>query len=233
MPRRPRVAAFLLALLIATSATAQIEVELIVDASTEMWGGMEDGRPRFVAVREAVTCWLAGLPSEAGLHVGLRTMGGATAASGDRPCDDSRLQVPIGILDRPALSEAIGNLLPVGRRPLIQSVVRAAADFSEEAEHRRIIVLTAGEERCRGVLREAAEALADRIDLRVIGLRLGLESEARFAAVAPVRNAAGADPRRRDGDRGRAQLEEPCHRRRGRARGHARRLCRNGSSRPL
>jgi Ca-activated chloride channel family protein len=173
----------------ALPVVAAARVEVVLDASQEMWAAIEAGRPRFVAARMALATWLLERSGDPTLELGLRLAGGGAPDDAHDPCEDAARLIAPGAPDTAAWRAAVDAVRPAGARPLLRAVTAAAADLGEGKEQRRIVLVTAGEETCFGDEQAAVAALASGVELRVVGVGLGDDAVAHFGAVAPTRNA--------------------------------------------
>jgi len=169
-------------------------VEIIIDNSAAMWGMVGGKEPRVIALREALASFTVStnLLNE-DLEIGLRTMGGKYELIDDGACDDTTLILPIGPVEPTRWREAIGDLFPRGRRPLVLAVTGALNDLSDTGG--RIIIITAGGNECGSdvatMLAELAEEEAP-IEVRIVGLSMDRKTAATLAAAAPSRNLSNS-----------------------------------------
>lgn len=148
---------------------------IVMDASGSMDEPSGSGGTRMEAAGEAFGQVVDAMPAEA--QVGLRVFGGGT--SGVDACEDSRLAVPVGPVDAPALAEAMAELEPSGDTPLAYSMEHAAGDLPAEGQ-RIIVVISDGEETCGGQACEVAGRLVeDGIDVRIDVIGFQVDSAAR------------------------------------------------------
>lgn len=139
-------------------------LEIILDVSGSMNARLESGTRWTIAlaVLEEV---VAALPED--LHVGLRVYGHRHASKSKETCSDIELVVPLEKLDRERIVAAAAQLRPRGETPLVRSVLLAAEDL-RAAGGGAVILITDGEESCKGDLQAAAD------ELRTFGLPLTL-----------------------------------------------------------
>ncbi|MFV2071990.1 MAG: hypothetical protein ACC742_04975 [Thermoanaerobaculales bacterium] len=168
-------------------------VEILVDQSDTMWGNLESGRPRFVAVRIALENFILSLaPADSATpEIGMRILGGLRSRTESESCEDTRQVLPIAAVEPQAWLDALAGISPQGRRGLVRAVIQAASGFPKKPGRRRIVVITSGSEECYGDVAEVAAALEDElgsVDLRIIGLRLDPTTVTGFKEVAPTRN---------------------------------------------
>ncbi len=192
-----RKVAVVAALVLATTGVvwAQTWVELILDASGSMYNTLEDGRYRITAAKDALGSFIAGLPADPDLHVGLRIYGSELQALDPESCLDSRLFVPLQGLDRTALLDTVNAVLARGATPLAWSLEQAGRDFTQPGK-RMIVLVTDGEESCGGDIRQVMADLAAAgidIDLRIIGFDLTDEASRSFDGVGTFENARSAE----------------------------------------
>jgi Ca-activated chloride channel family protein len=157
-------------MLVATPGAAQSYVELILDASGSMWNRLEDGRSRFMVAQGIVYDISDRLSYDPQLKVGLRIFGAQYAALEEGACEDSRLVVALG--NNSELSSTVANVQARGASPIAFSLLEAARDFPENADHRQIILVTDGEESCGGNLVSVAASLRQQgidLDLHIVG----------------------------------------------------------------
>lgn len=184
--------ASLLLSVVAATAAAQARVEVVLDASQEMWAALDPGRPRFVAARMALASWVLERAGDPNLALGLRLVGGGLPVIDHGGCEDTTLVVPPGPPDVAAWRAALDAVRPAGARPLLLAVAAAADDLGANENPRRIVLVTAGEESCFGDEQAAVAALASGVELRVVGLGLSDDAVTRFGAVAATRNTTSA-----------------------------------------
>lgn len=177
----------------AASATEpEAQIELILDASGSMWNPVDDGRFRITAAKAVLADFVDGLPDE-GLDVGLRIYGSQVAAKRDGACADTRLFVPIEGVEKSTLKARIEAAEALGATPIALSLQQAADDFAARPGAKVVVLVTDGEEACRGDVRAAAEGLAAAgIELRIVGFDLDAEAEKSFEGLGTFENAADA-----------------------------------------
>ena len=181
----------MLALAVTSAAHGEDKITVVLDLSVGSWKSLDDGTPAFVAARGALGSWILELPPE--LTVELRTVGGAKPATDLSSCRDSRSEVSPGPIAADTWHRTLVGLRARGLRPLLFGVGAAASDLGTGDDRRRIVVLTSGEDDCNGDGRAVIDALANGVEMRVIGLALPLDAAERFGAVAPTRNATTAE----------------------------------------
>lgn len=172
---------------------AEINVEIIVDASGSMAGETDTGDLRMDAAKRVLNEVVQAIPETERVNVGLRVYGheGDNTDEGKaESCAASDLVVPIDGVATDALLAEIDAFEPTGWTPLGMSLEEASADLeavaSEEATN-AIILLTDGIETCEG---EPAGAAADALEsdaeivTHVIGFATEPEDEANLNDIA-------------------------------------------------
>ncbi len=121
------------------------------------------------------------------LHVGLRVYGHRYASRSAQTCTDTELVVPIAPLDRRRILTTASRLRPRGETPLIRSVLQTVGDLKTKGGG-SVILITDGEESCKGDPRTAAaelEASGLNLTLNIVGFTLtGQATEAALGALA-------------------------------------------------
>jgi hypothetical protein len=123
---------------------------------------------------------LAELPDD--LNVGLRVYGHRYSSKSAQTCQDTELLVPIAPLDRGKIIGAASALKPRGETPLIRSVLKTVDDL-KSAGGGSVILITDGEESCKGDARSAAAQIKKsgvNVALNIVGFTLtgkAVESE--------------------------------------------------------
>lgn len=161
---------------------------LVLDSS----GSMKErigGTTKIAAAKEALSRVVAELPDAA--EVGMRVYG-AEVFEGRGACQDSQNVVPVGPLDRAALTAQIRSYRPYGETPIGYALQEAAKDLGSEGT-RSILLVSDGEATCApDPCRVAADIAADGIDVKidVVGLRVGGTAERQLRCIA---RAGGGD----------------------------------------
>jgi Ca-activated chloride channel family protein len=121
------------------------------------------------------------------LNVGLRVYGHRHSSKSAQTCKDTELVVPIEKLDRERLRKAATKLRPRGETPLIHSSLQAVEDL-RAAGGGSVILITDGEESCKGDPKAAAAQIAASgvgVTLNIVGFTLtGEKVEAELGALA-------------------------------------------------
>jgi hypothetical protein len=144
---------------------APMTVEIIMDASNSMTG-MIGKETKMAAARRVLKQTIEGLPGT--MSVGLRVYGHRYATDDyDNACRDTELVVPIGPVDKAALTGWVDRIQTKGRTPLVASVLAAVKDF-EKIPNGTIVLVTDGIESCKGDIKSIAPAIkAAGLELRV------------------------------------------------------------------
>jgi len=114
------------------------------------------------------------------LNVGLRVYGHRQSSKSPQTCKDTELVVPIAKLDRAKILKATSRLKPRGETPLIYSSLQAVEDL-KEAGGGSVVLITDGEESCRGDAKQAAAQIAASgvdVTLNIVGFTLTGEAAA-------------------------------------------------------
>ena len=128
---------------------------------------------------------VAALPDD--LNVGLRVYGHRYSSKSAQTCQDTELVVPIVPLDRERIVATATALKPRGETPLVRSVLKTVGDL-KSAGGGSVILITDGEESCKGDAKAAAreiKASGVNVSLNIVGFTLtGKAVEAELAALA-------------------------------------------------
>jgi hypothetical protein len=146
-------------------------LEIILDVSGSMKTALGK-KTRWDTALEVLRDVLARLPND--FNVGLRLYGHKEDSRSPRTCTDSELAVPIQALDREAILGAARAVKPKGETPLIYSVLQAPADLKQVGGG-TVILITDGEESCKGDMVKAAadlKAAGQDITLNIVGFAL-------------------------------------------------------------
>ena len=154
-------------------------LEIILDVSGSMNTKLGDST-RWDTALKVLGEVVGTLPAD--LKVGLRVYGHRYSSKSAQTCQDTELVVPIAPLDRDRLVQAASKLQPKGETPLIYSVLKTAGDL-KAAGGGSVILITDGEESCRGNARSAAAEIKKtgvNVTLNIVGFTLtgkAVESE--------------------------------------------------------
>ncbi|MGG5257920.1 vWA domain-containing protein [Phycicoccus avicenniae] len=175
---------------------AASSVLLLLDASGSMKRPDPSGLTKVEAAKKALTGVVRRLPEET--RVGLRVYG-ARVDGGGKPtkaaCADTRLEVPVGPLDRVALTTAVGRVRAVGETPIALSLEQALDDLGPTGK-RTVVLVSDGEESCVPdpcpVVRRLVGA---GIDLRIdtVGFGVGAAARRQLQCIARAGNGTYYD----------------------------------------
>jgi hypothetical protein len=159
-------------------------LEIILDASGSM-KALLGKKTRWATAQEVLADVVAKLPAD--YQVGLRTYGHREASTSPRTCTDTELVAPVGPLDRAKLLAVARALKPRGETPLVYSALQTPGDL-KAAGGGIVVLITDGEESCKGDFVAAARALkASGLDvmLNIVGFTLkGAQAQADLKALA-------------------------------------------------
>lgn len=161
-------------------------LELILDSSGSMYTRLESGQTRIGAAQAVLTDVLGRLPEDPNLNVGLRVYGAKTSPGDTNACQDSELVQPMQGLARQAMLDVVSAARPRGATPIALSLEKAIDDFPASAGKKTIILVTDGQESCRGDLKSwmaAAKAKGIDVDLQIVGIDLDARAQQSFAGV--------------------------------------------------
>jgi hypothetical protein len=157
---------------------------IILDVSGSMNTKLGE-RSRWQTALDTLKEVVAALPDD--LNVGLRVYGHRYSSKSAQTCQDTELVVPIAPLDRERIVATATALKPRGETPLIRSVLKTVDDL-KAAGGGSVILITDGEESCKGDARSAAAQIKKsgvNVALNIIGFTLtGKAIEAELAALA-------------------------------------------------
>jgi hypothetical protein len=159
-------------------------LEIVLDVSGSMNTKLGT-TTRWQTALEVLKQVVTELPED--MHVGLRVYGHRYASRSAETCTDTQLVVPIAKLDRARILAAASRLRPRGETPLIRSVLQTIGDL-KTAGGGSVILITDGEESCKGDPRAAADQLKGaglNLTLNIVGFTLtGQATEAELGALA-------------------------------------------------
>ncbi|MCA0335738.1 MAG: VWA domain-containing protein [Actinobacteria bacterium] len=120
---------------------------LMLDASGSMNEPDPSGLTKIEAAKKALTGVVDALPTTS--QVGLRVYGATVVGGTPTPeaCADTQLAVPIGPLDKAALTQAINGFVAKGETPIAGSLTEAIKDLGPTGK-RNIILVSDGKESC-------------------------------------------------------------------------------------
>lgn len=147
-------------------------LEIILDASGSMKAAMAGKKTRWDVALETLDQVLNTLPDD--FNVGLRMYGHREPSTSPKTCTDTELLVPVRRLNRAAIMRRAETFKPKGETPLVYSSLQAPGDLKSLGGG-TVILITDGEESCKGDPVKAAEELkASGLDLRlsIVGFAL-------------------------------------------------------------
>ena len=156
---------------LAPPVKSQKNLEIILDGSGSMKTAMGKST-RWQTALDVLGDVVDQLPT--GFNVGLRLYGHREASTSPKTCTDTQLVVPIRPINRDAIVKAAERVKPKGETPLVYSVLQAPGDLKRLGGG-SIILITDGEESCKGDPVKAAEELkASGLDVRlnIVGFAL-------------------------------------------------------------
>ncbi|WP_110181769.1 vWA domain-containing protein [Nocardioides solisilvae] len=166
---------------------------LVLDSSGSMAESAAGGGSKIQAAKDALGRVVDELPDEA--EVGIRVFGSEVFdRSEPGACTDSRAVVPVGPLDRAALTGAVRDYEPYGETPIGHALREAGRDLgpAEDGVARTIVLLSDGEPTCEPDPCEVAAQLADQgIDLTINVVGLDVSGRAREALRCIARRGNG------------------------------------------
>jgi len=159
-------------------------LEIVLDVSGSMNTKLGE-TTRWKTALEVLKDVVESLPDD--LNVGLRVYGHRYSSKSAETCKDSQLVVPIARLDRERILKVASQLRPRGETPLIHSVRQTIGDL-RTAGGGSVILITDGEESCKGDAKAAAAELKAsglNVTLNIVGFTLTGEAvEAELAGLA-------------------------------------------------
>jgi len=161
-------------------------IEIILDASGSM-RALLGKQTRWATAQAVLKDVVAKLPKD--FSVGLRAYGHTLPSTNPGTCKDTALVVPVGPLNPTSLLAAAGKLAPRGETPLVYSILQTPADLKSVGGG-TVILITDGEESCKGDFAAAAKTLKDagmNLTLNIVGFTLTGET-----AVAELGALAGS-----------------------------------------
>lgn len=163
----------------ATQVESDGKLVLLLDSSGSMKesGG---GQTKISAAKTALKDVVAKLPDDA--KVGVRVFGAKVFSAKDKgACTDTQNVVPVGPLDRDAITNAVADYKPYGETPIGNALKGAAKDLGTDGK-RTIVLLSDGEPTCAPDPCKVAENLRSQgIDLKINVVGLKVSGKARSA----------------------------------------------------
>jgi hypothetical protein len=172
-------------------------IEILLDASTEMWEPFQNGTPRVVAVRDAINAFAVSPEVSArGIEIGLRTVGGRTDILDDLGCEDADVVIPRGPVDPSHWSAVLFDLDPRGSRALVHAVEETVDSLAAAEGENRIVILTSGKDQCQRQIAAALKQISEKdlgIRIRVIGLAIDGALASSLLVSTPTKNVNNPD----------------------------------------
>jgi len=190
-----RIVRLVFVLVASCSAASAVErVAIVLDASGATNRPGLGGDSMSAVAREAVAAVAVEAPSHQ-LRLGLRLAGGDRARSGVDSCSATSTTVPVASVEADRWYAFLDAIEPHGLRPLVSTVVAAAAGGEVGPAPERVVVVVEGDDQCGRLPQEVVAALAELEsppELRLVGLDLDLSMLNRYSTV-PHRNASSPD----------------------------------------
>lgn len=146
-------------------------LEIVLDVSGSMNAKLGQST-RWQVALDVLKKSVAVLPAD--LNVALRVYGHRHASKSAETCEDTELVVPMAKLDRERIIQAASALKPKGETPLILSTL-ATLDDLKAAGGGTVILITDGEESCKGDMQAAMAAIQESglpVTLNIVGFTL-------------------------------------------------------------
>lgn len=146
-------------------------IEIILDASGSM-KALLGKQTRWATAQAVLKDVVSKLPKD--FSVGLRAYGHTLPSTDPKTCTDSALVVPVAPLNPASLLAAAARLAPRGETPLVYSILQTPADLKKVGGG-TVILITDGEESCKGDFAAAAKTLKDAgltLTLNIVGFTL-------------------------------------------------------------
>ena len=159
-------------------------LEIILDSSGSMKAALGK-KTRWRTALDVLEQVLQKLPDD--FNVGLRIYGHRESSLSPKTCTDSELVVPIGKLHRGRLLSAARGVQPRGETPLVYSVLQTPEDLKAVGGG-AVILITDGEESCKGDVKAAAQAVRQSgldVTVNIVGFTLtGKQTQAQLTTLA-------------------------------------------------
>lgn len=172
-----------------------VRVLIVLDGSFSMRKSWAGGTKWDIA-RSAILSISDSLKANGNVELGIRVFGHQFNES-EKNCKDSKLEIPIGPINKNIIEQKLEVIRPKGITPILFSLEKAATDFVAQSAAKNVIILiTDGEEACGGDLCRVAEELQkQQISLRpfIIGMALPAEAESAFACAGEFVNTTRGD----------------------------------------
>jgi hypothetical protein len=159
-------------------------LEIILDASGSMKAPLGK-KTRWATAQDVLKEVVSKLPAD--FSVGLRAYGHTLPSTNPGTCKDTALVVPVGPLNPANLLAVAGKLAPRGETPLVYSILQTPGDL-KSAGGGTVILITDGEESCKGDFAAAAKTLKDsglNLTLNIVGFTLkNVPAQAQLSGLA-------------------------------------------------
>ena len=167
---------------------ASRNLEIVLDASGSMKLPLGKST-RWRTALDVLKQLLDSLPAD--LNVGLRVYGHRFPSRALQTCTDSELVVPVAGIDRARILTRARGIQPRGETPLVFSVLQTVDDL-RALGHGSVVLITDGEESCKGDPAAAAERLkASGVDLTLNIVGFTLNGKATAAELGTLAAATG------------------------------------------
>ncbi|MGQ0428629.1 MAG: VWA domain-containing protein [Gammaproteobacteria bacterium] len=146
-------------------------LEIILDVSGSMNAKLGQAT-RWQVALDVLKKFVATIPAD--FNVALRVYGHRHASKSEETCTDTELIVPMAKLDRDRIVNAASALKPRGETPLIYSTLQTLDDL-QAADGGTVILITDGEESCKGDMKAAMAAIQEsglEVTLNIVGFTL-------------------------------------------------------------
>jgi len=154
-----------------TGRAATRNLEIVLDVSGSMNAKL-GASTRWLTALEVLKEFVATIPDD--FNVALRVYGHRYASKSAETCTDTELIVPLAKLDRDRIISMASSLKPRGETPLVLSTLATIEDL-QAAKGGTVILITDGEESCKGDLKTAAVTLKESgldVTLNIVGFTL-------------------------------------------------------------
>jgi hypothetical protein len=154
-----------------TGRAATRNLEIVLDVSGSMNAKLGNST-RWQTALEVLKKFVATIPAD--FNVALRVYGHRHASKSEETCTDTELVVPLAKLDREKIISIASALKPRGETPLVLSTLATIEDL-QAAKGGTVILITDGEESCKGDLKAAAATLKESgldVTLNIVGFTL-------------------------------------------------------------
>lgn len=154
-----------------TGRAATRNLEIVLDVSGSMNAKLGSST-RWQTALEVLKKFVATIPDD--FNVALRVYGHRHPSKSAETCTDTELIVPLAKLDRAKIIDTVSGLKPRGETPLVLSTLETIGDLSA-AKGGTVILITDGEESCKGDPKAAAVTLKESgldVTLNIVGFTL-------------------------------------------------------------